>query len=71
VTTAEGRVVRTQRAVEPPGSARAVWEIVCDLARRFVPLEQFPYAGVEDIFRALCHISGGAVCDYRNDVPQD
>lgn len=64
VTTAEGRVVRIQRAVEPPGNARADWEIVCDLARRFVPFEQFPYAGVEDIFRELCHVSGGAVCDY-------
>lgn len=64
VTTAEGRVVRIQRAVEPPGNARADWEIVCDLARRFVPFEQFPYAGVEDIFRELCHVSSGAVCDY-------
>ena len=64
VTTGEGRVVRIQRAVEPPGKARADWEIVCDLARRFVPFEQFPYAGVEDIFRELCHVSGGAVCDY-------
>jgi assimilatory nitrate reductase catalytic subunit len=64
VTTAEGRVVRIQRAVEPPGNARADWEIVCDLARRFVSFEQFPYAGVEDIFRELCHVSGGAICDY-------
>ena len=64
VTTAEGRVVRIQKAVEPPGNARADWEIVCDLARRFVPFEQFPYAGVEDIFRELCHVSGGSVCDY-------
>ena len=64
VTTAEGRVVRIQQAVTPPGNARADWEIVCDLARRFVPFEQFPYAGVEDIFRELCHVSGGAVCDY-------
>lgn len=64
VTTAEGRVVRIQKAVRPPGHARADWEIICELARRFAPFETFPYAGVEDIFRELCHVSTGAVCDY-------
>jgi len=37
VTTAEGRVVRIRKAVAPPGAARADWEIIVDLARRFAP----------------------------------
>jgi assimilatory nitrate reductase catalytic subunit len=64
VTTAEGRVVRLQQAVPPPGKARLDWEIICDLARRFAPWEQFPYACVEDIFRELRRVSRGGICDY-------
>jgi assimilatory nitrate reductase catalytic subunit len=64
VTTAEGRVVRLRQAVPPPGQARPDWEILCDLARRFAPWQQFPYACVEDIFRELRRVSRGGVCDY-------
>jgi assimilatory nitrate reductase catalytic subunit len=64
VTTAEGRVVRIQQAVPPPGKARLDWEIICDLARRFAPWEQFPYACVEDIFRELRRVSRGGICNY-------
>jgi assimilatory nitrate reductase catalytic subunit len=64
VTTAEGRVVRLRQAVPPPGKAWLDWEIVCDLARRFAPWMQFPYACVEDIFRELRRVSRGGVCDY-------
>jgi assimilatory nitrate reductase catalytic subunit len=64
VTTAEGRVVRLRQAVPPPGQARLDWEIICDLARRFAPWKQFPYACVEDIFRELRRVSRGGVCDY-------
>ena len=34
VATLEGRVVKINEAVPPPGEARRDWEIVCDLARR-------------------------------------
>lgn len=64
ITTAEGRVVRIRQAVRPPGQARLDWEIICDLARRFAPWEQFPYACVEDIFRELRRVSRGGLCDY-------
>jgi len=33
-TNTDRRVQRVRKAVEPPGLARADWEIVCDLARR-------------------------------------
>jgi assimilatory nitrate reductase catalytic subunit len=64
VTTAEGRVVRIRQAVRPPGRARADWEILCAIARRFAPWERFPYACPEDVFRELRHVSKGGVCDY-------
>lgn len=64
VTTAEGRVIRIRQAVTPPGLARLDWEILCNLARRLAPREQFPYACVEDIFRELRRVSRGGLCDY-------
>ena len=33
-TNTERRVQRLHKAVEPPGQARAVWEIICDIAER-------------------------------------
>ena len=32
----EARVIHIQKAVDPPGNARADSEIICDLARRLV-----------------------------------
>jgi assimilatory nitrate reductase catalytic subunit len=64
VTTAEGRVVRVRRAVSPPGEARADWEILCELARRLGPRDQFPYTRVEDVFEELRAVSRGGTCDY-------
>jgi assimilatory nitrate reductase catalytic subunit len=64
VTTAEGRVVRIRRAVRPPGRARADWEILCEIARRFAPRERFPYDGPEDVFRELASVSRGGPVDY-------
>lgn len=64
VTTAEGRVVRIRKAVNPPGAARADGEIMVDLARRFAPYELFPYACAEDIFRELRFVSQGGPVDY-------
>ncbi|HYE98325.1 MAG TPA: molybdopterin oxidoreductase family protein, partial [Planctomycetota bacterium] len=64
VTTAEGRVVRIRKAVEPPGDAKADWKILVDLARRFAPYELFPYACPEDIFRELRFTSRGGPVDY-------
>ena len=38
----EGRCVRMQQAVTPPGNARVDWEISAISPRRFVPFEYFP-----------------------------
>ena len=34
MTNGEGRVIKHNKAVEPPGEARTDWEIICELARR-------------------------------------
>jgi assimilatory nitrate reductase catalytic subunit len=63
-TNLEGRVIKYNRAVDPPGEARRDWEIVCDLARRLGKGEHFPYRGARDIFEELRVATKGATCDY-------
>lgn len=64
VTTLEGRVVKINAAVPPPGNARLDWEIVCDLARRLGRGHYFPYESTEEIFEELRLASAGGTADY-------
>jgi assimilatory nitrate reductase catalytic subunit len=64
VTTAEGRCVKINRAVTPPGQARRDWEILLDLTRRLGKEHLFPYEGPRDIFEELRRVTAGAVADY-------
>jgi assimilatory nitrate reductase catalytic subunit len=64
VTTTEGRVVKINKAVDPPGDARVDWEIICDIARRLSTFEHFPFQNSEDIFRELRVLSRGGIADY-------
>jgi assimilatory nitrate reductase catalytic subunit len=64
VTTAEGRVVHIRKAVNPPGKARADWQIIRDIAQRFAPASLFPYESPEQIFTELCSVSRGGLVDY-------
>jgi len=64
VTSAEGRVIRIRKAVEPPGEARADWRIVCDLAARLGQGERFAFSKPEEIFTELSRLSAGGVADY-------
>ncbi len=50
-TNTERRVQRVRKAVEPPGQARADWEIICDLSRRMG--YEMDYASPEDIFEEI------------------
>src|SRR6185369_3025662 len=43
VASAEGRVLHIQKAVDPPGNARADSSIICDLARRLGRGQYFPF----------------------------
>jgi len=44
-TATDRRVQRVRKAVEPPGEARADWEIICDLAQRMVSGFRFQVSG--------------------------
>jgi assimilatory nitrate reductase catalytic subunit len=63
-TNLEGRVVRYNRAVPPPGEARSDWEIVCDLARRLGRERFFPFRSAREIWDELRRVSKGGVADY-------
>jgi assimilatory nitrate reductase catalytic subunit len=64
VTSAEGRVIRIRKAVEPPGEARADWRIVCELARRLGEGARFAFASPAEIFDELRRVSRGGTADY-------
>ena len=50
VTTGEGRCVRLQQSVTPPGDARVDWQIIVELAQRLGFKDYFPYAIAERHF---------------------
>lgn len=63
-TNLEGRVVKINRAAEPPGEARRDWEIVAELARRLGRGEFFPYRSAADIWAELRAATRGGIADY-------
>jgi assimilatory nitrate reductase catalytic subunit len=64
VTTAEGRVVRIRRAVNPPGNARTDTSILLEIAKRLGAEKHFTYGSSEDIFNELRVASKGGTADY-------
>ena len=64
VTTGEGRCVKLQQSVTPPGDARVDWKILTDLATRLGCQDYFPYAISDDLFRELAAASKGGSADY-------
>jgi assimilatory nitrate reductase catalytic subunit len=63
-TNLEGRVIKYNKAVDPPGEARLDWDIACDLARRLGKGQYFQYSGERDIFEELRVATKGARADY-------
>jgi len=63
-TSAEGRVIRIQKAVEPPGEAKVDWHIFCEIARRLGKEKYFSYKNAEEIFNELRVASKGGKADY-------
>ncbi|MFC6101451.1 molybdopterin oxidoreductase family protein [Olivibacter domesticus] len=64
VTTAEGRVVKINEAITPPGNARRDGQILMELAKRLGVENKFNYATSEDIFNELRVASKGGTADY-------
>ena len=59
-TNTERRVQRVRKGVEPPGQARADWDILCDLARRLGYAMAYPDASaILDEIAAVTPIYGG------------
>ncbi|WP_262491828.1 molybdopterin oxidoreductase family protein [Nafulsella turpanensis] len=63
-TTAEGRVVKINPVVTPPGDARTDASIIIELAHRLGAGDKFPYKKSEDIFNELRVASKGGTADY-------
>jgi assimilatory nitrate reductase catalytic subunit len=64
VCSAEGRVQKINRAVDPPGEALSDAVIICDLARKLGKGEYFPYASTREIYDELRVASKGGLADY-------
>jgi assimilatory nitrate reductase catalytic subunit len=63
-TSVEGRVIKINAAVRPPGEARRDWEILLDIARRLGKGRYFPYRGTREMFEELRVASKGGTADY-------
>jgi assimilatory nitrate reductase catalytic subunit len=64
VTSAEGRVIKINKAVDCPGEAHEDWRIIQDIARKLGRERGFTFAGPREIFEELRRASKGGVCDY-------
>lgn len=64
VTSAEGRVIKINRAVPCPGDARPDWQIVQDLAQALGKSPGFTFKEPREIFEELRQASAGGIADY-------
>ncbi len=64
-TSAEGRVIKINKAVEPPGDARPDWQILNEIAHRMGRGKYFDhFTSPEAIFNELRVASKGGTADY-------
>jgi assimilatory nitrate reductase catalytic subunit len=63
-TNLEGRVIKINKAVEPPGEALADWQIAVALAQRLGRGEYFRFQTASDIWEELRLATRGGVADY-------
>lgn len=52
-TNSERRIQRVRKAVEPQGSARADWQIICDVAKALGAEKDFTFKSAEEVFTAI------------------
>jgi assimilatory nitrate reductase catalytic subunit len=64
MTNLEGRVIRRQRAFNPPTGVRTDIAILCDLARLLGKEQHFSFTEPREIFDELRQASAGGVADY-------
>ncbi|GAB5443803.1 MAG: assimilatory nitrate reductase catalytic subunit [Fuerstiella sp.] len=64
VTQIEGRVIKINQAVDPPGDARQDWKIIQDIAARLDRTHGFTFESPAAIFDELRQASRGGIVDY-------
>jgi len=64
VTQVEGRVIKINQAIDPPGDARQDWRIIQDIARALGRPHGFTFSNPREIFDELRRASKGGVADY-------
>jgi assimilatory nitrate reductase catalytic subunit len=64
VATAEGRVIKINKAVDCPGEARQDWRIIQDLARALGREHGLTFSSPREILEELRRASAGGVADY-------
>ena len=63
MTNSERRVTLCAAFREPPGEARADWEIFAELGRRLGFVDQFSYGSAAEVCAELVTLTAGRVCD--------
>jgi assimilatory nitrate reductase catalytic subunit len=64
VTQIEGRVLKINKAVDPPGDARQDWRIIQDIAAAMGRASGFTFREPREIFDELRRASAGGIADY-------
>jgi assimilatory nitrate reductase catalytic subunit len=64
VTQIEGRVIKINKAVDPPGDAKQDWRIIQDIAKAFGRERGFTFNEPREIFNELRVASKGGIADY-------
>jgi assimilatory nitrate reductase catalytic subunit len=64
VCSTEGRVIKVNQAVTPPGDARQDWRILQDIGKALGRERGFTFASPGEIFDELRRASKGGVADY-------
>jgi assimilatory nitrate reductase catalytic subunit len=64
VCSTEGRVIKINQAVDPPGSAKQDWRILQDIAKALGRERGFTFDNPRAIFEELRRASAGGIADY-------
>src|SRR5690606_13347317 len=64
VTQIEGRVIKINKAVDPPGDARQDWRIIQDIAAALGRSHGFTFQQPREIFDELRRATAGTIADY-------
>lgn len=64
VTQIEGRVIKINKCVDPPGDARQDWRIIQDIAAALGRPKGFTFKEPREIFNELRTASKGGIADY-------